>query len=136
MNFLEILEPKIPDSLKYLIDDWFKEITLYDNRLKNAVAKKLDNGKYEIDLEVEVSKIKSASIGNESKVSLNEWIDIGIFSDEEEENLVYQKRVKITDSIMNFSFTTDSVPLKAAIDPRHILIDRVYSDNTKSILFD
>ena len=136
LNFLEILEPKIPDSLKYLIDDWFKEITLYDNRLKNAVAKKLDNGKYEIDLEVEVSKIKSDSIGNESKVSLNEWIDIGIFSDEEEENLVYQKRVKITDSIMNFSFTTDSVPLKAAIDPRHILIDRVYSDNTKSILFD
>ena len=136
LNFLEILEPKIPDSLKYLIDDWFKEITLYDNRLKNAVAKKLDNGKYEIDLEVEVSKIKSDSIGNESKVSLNEWIDIGIFSDEEEENLVYQKRVKITDSIMNFSFTTDSVPLKAAIDPRHILIDRVYSDNTKSISFD
>ena len=136
LNFLEILEPKIPDSLKYLIDDWFKEITLYDNRLKNAVAKKLDNGKYEIDLEVEVSKIKSDSIGNESKVSLNEWIDIGIFSDEEEENLVYQKRVKITDSIMNFSFMTDSIPLKAAIDPRHILIDRVYSDNTKSILFD
>ena len=136
LNFLEILEPKIPDSLKYLIDDWFKEITLYDNRLKNAVAKKLDNGKYEIDLEVEVSKIKSDSIGNESKVSLNEWIDIGVFSDEEEENLVYQKRVKITDSIMNFSFITDSIPLKAAIDPRHILIDRVYSDNTKSILFD
>ena len=136
LNFLEILEPKIPDSLKYLIDDWFKEITLYDNRLKNAVGKKLDNGKYEIDLEVEVSKIKSDSIGNESKVSLNEWIDIGIFSDEEEENLVYQKRVKITDSIMNFSFKMDSVPLKAAIDPRHILIDRVYSDNTKSILFD
>ena len=135
LNFLEILEPKVPDSLKYLIDDWFKEITLYDNRLTNAVAMELDNGKFKIDIEVEASKIKSDSIGNETNASLNEWIDIGIFSDEEEENLIFQERVKLTDSLMKFSFILDTLPLKAAIDPRHILIDRVYSDNIKNVSF-
>ncbi|MAW50649.1 MAG: hypothetical protein CMC41_05930 [Flavobacteriaceae bacterium] len=135
LNFLEILEPKVPDSLKYLIDDWFKEITLYDNRLTNAVAMELDNGKFKIDIEVEASKIKSDSIGNETNASLNEWIDIGVFSDEEEENLIFQERVKLTDSLMKFSFILDTLPLKAAIDPRHILIDRVYSDNIKNVSF-
>ena len=30
--------------------------------------------------------------------------------------------------------TMDSIPMKAAIDPRQILIERVYSDNTKSLV--
>ena len=136
LNFLEILEPKIPDSLNYLIDDWFKEITLYDNRLKNAVAKKLDNGKYEVNIEIEASKIKADSIGNEKKVALNEWIDIGVFSDNDEKNLIHQKRVKINDSLMSFTMIVDSLPIKAGIDPRHILIDRVFSDNIKSVILD
>ena len=36
---------------------------------------------------------------------------------------------------MKFSFILDTLPLKAAIDPRHILIDRVYSDNIKNVSF-
>ncbi len=136
LDFLEILETKVPDSLSYLVDDWFKEITLYDNRLKTANAVKLENGKYEVNIEVEAAKIKADSIGNERKVSLNEWIDIGVFSDSDEENLIYQKRVKINDSLMSFTMLVDSLPAKAAIDPRHILIDRVFSDNIKPISFD
>ena len=50
--------------------DWFKEITIYDNRLKSAEAKKLENGKYEISLEVESRKFKADSIGNEKKCSV------------------------------------------------------------------
>jgi len=133
LNFLEILESKVPDSLNYLIDDWFKEITLYDNRLKSAIAKKLKNGKYEVNIEIEASKIKADSIGNETKVGLNEWIDIGVFSDTDEKNLIHQRRVKINDSIMSFTMIVDSLPVKAAIDPRHILIDRVFDDNIKSV---
>ncbi len=135
LDFLEILESKVPDSLNYLIDDWFKEITLYDNRLKTAVAKKLDNGKYQVDIEIEASKIKADSLGNENKVSLNEWIDIGVFSDDDEKNLIHQRRVKINDSLMSFTMIVDSLPIKAGIDPRHILIDRVFSDNIKAVSF-
>ena len=37
---------------------------------------------------------------------------------------------------MSFTMIVDSLPVKAAIDPRHILIDRVFDDNIKSISFD
>jgi hypothetical protein len=34
---------------------------------------------------------------------------------------------------MNFTMVVDSIPLKAGIDPRHLLIDRVFDDNIKVI---
>ena len=133
LDFLNVLEKKVPDSLNYLIDDWFKEITIYDNRLKTAEAKKLENGKYEITLEIESKKIRADSIGNEKSVPLNEWVDIGFFTDKDEKELIGQKRIKIAQNKTNISFQLDSLPLKAAIDPRHLLIDKVYSDNIKTV---
>lgn len=133
LDFLRHLEPQVPDSLKYLVNDWFKEITLYDNRLKEANYKKLDNGKYEITLEIESAKIKSDSLGNETRTAINDWIDVGFFMDNDEENLYQQKRLKFNKEETVYTVELDSLPVKAAIDPRHILIDRVYKDNIKSI---
>lgn len=132
-DFLRHLEPQVPDSLQYLITDWFKEITLYDNRLKEATYKKLDDGKFEVTLDIESSKIKADSLGNETKVAINDWIDIGFFMDSDEERLYHQKRVKFDKKKSSISVLLDSLPVKAAIDPRHILIDRVFKDNIKSI---
>jgi len=132
LDFIRHLDPQVPDSLKYLITDWFKEITLYDNRLKEANYRKLDNGKYEVTLEIESSKIKSDSLGNETRTAMNDWIDVGAFADDDEENLIFEKRVKVNQPEMTFVFEIDSLPSKLAIDPRRILIDRVYKDNIKT----
>jgi hypothetical protein len=69
-------------------------------------------------------------MGNETKVPMNDWIDIGVL-DSEEKNLVYKNRVKINQPEMTFILELDSLPVKAAIDPRRLLIDRVYDDNVK-----
>jgi ABC-2 type transport system permease protein len=133
LDFLRHLEPQVPDTLQYLIKDWFKEITLYDNRLVDANYKKLDNGKYEVTMEIESSKIKSDSLGNETRTTMNDWIDVGFFMDDDEERLYHQKRVKFSKGKSSITMQLDSLPVKAAIDPRHLLIDRVYSDNIKAI---
>lgn len=133
LDFMRYLEPQVPDSLRYLIKDWFKEITLYDNRLIDANYKILDNGKYEVTMELESSKIKSDSLGNETKTTINDWIDIGFFMDNDEERLYQQKRVKFNKEKSTITMQLDSLPVKAAIDPRHILIDRVYKDNIKTL---
>ncbi|MCC1483840.1 ABC transporter permease/M1 family aminopeptidase [Winogradskyella immobilis] len=133
LDFLRHLEPRVPDSLKYLVNDWFKEITLYDNRLKEANYKMLDNGKYEVTLEIESSKIKSDSLGNETKTAINDWIDVGFFMDDDEKELYQQKRMKFNKEKSSITVQLDKLPVKAAIDPRHLLIDRVYDDNIKRI---
>lgn len=132
-DFLRHLEPQVPDSLNYLITDWFKEITLYDNRLKEATYKKLDNGKYQVKLDIESYKIKSDSLGNETRVPINDWIDVGFFMDSDEEKLYEQRRLKFNKEKSSLTIELDSLPAKAAIDPRHILIDRVFKDNIKGL---
>ena len=82
---------------------------------------------------MESKKIRADSIGNEKSVPLNEWVDIGFFTDKDEKELIGQKRIKIEENTSKLSFQLDSLPLKAAIDPRHLLIDKVYSDNIKTI---
>ena len=132
LDFIRHLEPQVPDSLQYLITDWIKEVTLYDNRLKKATYKKLPSGKYEVNMEVESHKIKVDSLGVEHIGDINDWVDIGVLS-EDQEHLLYVDRVKIDQANMTFGFEMDSVPHKAVIDPKMLLLERVRSDNEKSL---
>lgn len=133
LDFLSHLEKEIPDSLNYLIDDWFKEITLYDFRLEEASYTQLENGKYEVSLAVNSRKLKADSIGNESEVNVNDWVDIGLFKDSEEKELLALERVKFDKANQTFVLVTDTIPAKAAVDPKRILIERVYKDNFKTV---
>ena len=83
-------------------------------------------------MDIECKKIIADSIGNETPMKLNDWIDVGAFADSNEENLLFVKRVKIDSPEMTFNFEIDSIPAKLAIDPYHLLIDRVYEDNIKT----
>ncbi len=132
LDFMKHLEPQVPDSLKYLVNDWFKKITLYDNRLKNASYQKQENGKYLVTMDIKCEKIEADSAGNETPVKLNDWVDVGAFADQEEERVLFVKRVKINKAEMAFNFEIDSIPAKLAIDPYHLLIERVYEDNIKT----
>lgn len=133
LDFIRHLEPQVPDSMKYLIKNWIKEITLYDNRMKTAICKRLDNGKYLTTVDIESYKMKADTIGKETKIKVNDWVDIGFFADDDEKRLIFEKRVKIDKSQMSFSFELDSLPVKAGIDPRRLLIDRIYDDNIISV---
>ena len=53
--------------------------------------------------------------------------------DDDEEHLYSQKRMKFNKEKSSITMQLDSLPLKAAIDPRYLLIDRVYKDNIKSL---
>jgi len=133
MQDLRHLDTQVPDSLKYLVTDWFKEITLYDYRLKEANYQVLQSGKYKVSMDVEAYKIKADTIGNELKVKMDDWVDIGVYADSDEKELMYYERVKFNKAEMNFTFEVDSIPAKAAIDPRRMLIERVIKDNVKTV---
>ncbi len=133
LDFLRHLEPRVPDSLKYLVDDWFKKITLYDFRLTEARAEKLDNGKYEISMDIEARKFYADTLGAETPAKLNEWVDIGVYADSDEEELMKWERIRMTNEKDTYKLVVDSLPAKAAVDPRRMLIERVIKDNVKSI---
>ena len=126
-----------PDSLRYLVDDLFMHITLYDNRVTTANVQKTSDGKYEVNIEVESRKIRADSLGKESPQALNDWIDIAVFGQAEEGKkrgkTLYRKRERLSLPKTNFTLTLDERPYEAAIDPDYLLLDRVPNDNVKRV---
>jgi len=132
-DFLRHLEPKVPDSLQFLINDWFKEITLYDLRMEEASYVKLNDGRYEVSMDILAKKFHADTLGNETEVKLQEFIDIGVYADRDEEKLMAWKRISVADAQSTVKLIVDSLPIKAAIDPRRILMERITDDNVKVI---
>ena len=126
-----------PDSLKYIIDDLFWDITLFENRTEAATAKALDNGQYEVTINVTSKKLKADGKGAEKEVTLNDWIDIGAFAKPEGHKkygkTLYRKRIKMNLPQQTFTFVVDEEPDEAGIDPFKLLIDRNPEDNMRDV---
>lgn len=124
-----------PDSLQYIIDDMFLTITLFENKTTNAEYEMLADSTYEITLAIDVIKYQADSLGNESTVALGDWIDVGVFAedDEGEEKLIYLKKHQITQQESTLKVRVDEMPFKAGIDPINKLIDRNPEDNLKEV---
>lgn len=134
-ELVESFRSVTPDSLQYLIKDFFETITLFENRTTDATYKELDNGKFKVNLTVSTIKYRADSLGNEESIPLKDWIDIGVFTEDEEgeDKLVYLKKHLITEEEQEFSIIVDDEPTKAGIDPINKLIDRNPSDNVKDL---
>jgi hypothetical protein len=130
-----------PDSLKYKVDDGFKEIVLYENRVMDAKTKALDNGKWETTFTLNSKKIYYDDKGKEEKVdNKKNLVDIGLFGEDvvgEDgvtiKNPLYFKVKWLKSGDTVFTAITDEKPLKAGIDPYNKLIDRNSDDNLKSV---
>lgn len=132
-DFLRYLEPQVPDSLQYLIKDWFKEITLYDLRLTDSKMEKLENGQFKVSMDIIAKKTKTDEVGKPTEVPIKDWVDIGFYKDREEKELLYTERIFFDQENIKLEFTLDMQPASAAIDPLRLLIDRIYDDNVKNL---
>ncbi len=132
-DFLRYLEPKVPDSLQYLITDWVKEITLYDFRLTDAKTQKLADGTYSTEFSIEAHKVYADTLGTENATPLHDWVDIGLYADADEKELLTVKRVFFDKEKLVFTLPSKTLPAKAAIDPYRLLIERVIKDNVKGV---
>ena len=144
-----------PDSLNYLIEDMFETITLYQNRIVSTESKKLDNGKYQVDIEFKVSKYRNDEKGKifygdrekdsisykteemrkpEYSVYLSDYVDVGVFGEKDDkETELYLKKHKISSINNKVTIVVDEEPIEVGIDPYNKLIDTNSDDNRKKI---
>ncbi|MEE9363170.1 MAG: M1 family aminopeptidase [Cellulophaga sp.] len=125
-----------PDSLQYVIEDLFETITLYDNKTTKVEFEKISDKEYKIDLSLETIKYRVDSLGKESPIAINDWIDVGVYvkGADGQEELIYFKKHKIILEQTTLEIMVNKEPSKAGIDPLHKLIDRNRVDNVKNIL--
>ncbi|RRO21878.1 ABC transporter permease/M1 family aminopeptidase [Flavobacteriaceae bacterium 14752] len=156
IEFVKHLEKNTPDSLKYLVEDMFKTITLYDNYIEKAEYTTNADSTYTVNIEAVISKYKSNNKGkrlyakdqdslmhiieNDTIKSwpMKDYIEVGIFTESTKdgktvEEPLYLKKVFI-DSIYNtFKIKVNQKPTEVGIDPYNKLIDTNSSDNRKSL---
>ncbi len=136
-EFLSFIRAETPDSLQYILTDLFETITLFDLKTTDVTTSKTADGKYNVHLVVEAKKLRADTLGTETDIPINDWIDIGIFAGEGKKKedlgakMLYLQKHKITGPKMEFDIIVDEPPTKAGIDPYHKLIDRNPEDNVK-----
>ena len=130
-EFLEYIREVVPPDLDYLIEDMFGTITLYANKVESANYTALGDGTYRVTLQVEAKKLRADGQGVETETEIDDWIDIGVFG-EDDEALFMEKR-RITQSSTSIDVVVTKRPLQAGIDPYNKLIDRNADDNVKKV---
>jgi ABC-2 type transport system permease protein len=117
-----------PEHLRYLIEDSFERITLYENRAVTATATALPNGHFEVKLTAKARKVEADGLGQEKDLPLDDWVDVGVV-DADGKPLFLEKR-RIQQADVSFTLEVDKRPAKAGLDPLYKLIDRKPEDNT------
>ncbi|WP_053977736.1 ABC transporter permease/M1 family aminopeptidase [Mangrovimonas xylaniphaga] len=159
VEMVDYIKEVTPDSLQYVIKDMFETITLYENRVADVTSTELENGKYQVDIHFQVSKYRNDEKGKrffsdngkdslqyqsetmkkpEYSVPLADYIDIGIFGEEEvngvkKETELYLKKQKITQIDNHISIIVDEKPVEVGVDPYNKLIDTNSNDNRKKL---
>ena len=135
LEFMEYIEPIVPDSINYIIDDWFKKITLYDNKMKKAECWQEGKHKYRVELEFETNKYYADGQGNDSEAEMNDLVEIVIFGNayvngKQVKRPVYQKKHRLGSGEHKLTVYTKRMPLEASIDGMFKLIDKNMWNNS------
>ncbi|RBW61394.1 hypothetical protein DS884_03535 [Tenacibaculum sp. E3R01] len=159
IEMVDYIQKVVPDSLQYTIKDMFETVTLYRNRVVDVSSKKLENGKYQVDIEFNVSKYRNNDKGKRYygeqvgdtisyktekmkkpilSVPLKDYIDIGVFGEEtvdgnKKEIELYLKKHKITKVNNKISIIVDKKPVEVGVDPYNKLIDTKSDDNRRKL---
>jgi len=134
LEFMTYIRAVTPDSLQYLLTDMFENITMYSNKTTASTFKQLSNGQYEVTVDVSVEKFSADSLGQETLIAHNDFIDVGVYSAEKNTAEKYGRpiiveRHQISSKDTSFTFIIDELPHKAGIDPNYLLVDRFPEDN-------
>jgi ABC-2 type transport system permease protein len=133
-EFLDDLRQEADPRWQPLIEDLFTKITVFDNRVTEATAKKRDDGKYDVIMKVHAQKTYSDGQGKVTQGKIDTPIEIGVFGrapdgkEAHEKILLLEKRA-VSDGDSTITVVVDGEPYEAGIDPYNKLVDRVSDDN-------
>ncbi|GAB3241253.1 M1 family aminopeptidase [Hymenobacter seoulensis] len=131
------LKAATPDSLHPLLRDLFEVNTFWELTTKAASAQRLPGGQWQVTLRVQASKQAVDSAGTETKLPLQEWVEIGVFAPaaagKQAGRTLYRQMHRLTASQQTIVVTVATRPATAGVDPRHLLIDWKTEDNYQAV---
>jgi hypothetical protein len=132
------LQAVTPDSLHYLLHDLFEANTFWLLETERATAKETDSGAWQVTLDVRARKVVVDSAGVETKVPMDDWVEIGVFApaeegDEELSKPLYVQKHRIRSGEQTITVTVPHKPARAGIDPHYLLFDLEMDNNIEAV---
>ncbi|MDP2380929.1 MAG: M1 family aminopeptidase, partial [Pseudohongiella sp.] len=125
-----------PDEYQSVITDMLERIVLFDLRVTDSQVTELADGQYEVVIDVSARKFEASGGGEESEITIRDWVDIGVFGAEDPTTgvpeVLYLQKHLIEHNQQQISVTVSARPVTLGIDPLNKLIDRNPSDNVRS----
>lgn len=127
LEFVEEIRKVTPDSMAYIVDDWFEDIILYDNQVEDAVYRREEDMSYTVDFVLTAKKLRADSLGVEEQLPINDYIEMVVFDDAD--SVLYAQKHKVNREVTKYRIHLDRKPAKVGVDPFYKLIDRNLRDN-------
>ena len=126
-DLVGFLRDETPPEYRYLIEDLFETITLYDNRATSATIKQTPDGYYDVTLKLVTRKFRSDERGEQTELDFADYLDVGAL--DADGNALFIERRKLPKGASEQRFRLRERPSKVGVDPLNKLIDRQSDDN-------
>lgn len=130
-DLISIFRDETPDSLQYLISDFFEKISFYSLKATAANTERLPDGCYKVLLQYTAAKMEADSVGDEETLPLHDYLPFAVYDEDGE--MIGMKIQKVTRDSGSISLTVAGIPRRAGIDPEFWFLDKDRDDNIISI---
>lgn len=131
------LQAVTPDSLHYLLRDYFEKNIYWQLKTEQATARQIDSATWQVTLKVQAQKVLVDSTGAEISLPMNDWIEVGVFAPWEEGETsgktLHLRKYRIHAGEQTITVTVPRKPGRAGIDPNYLLIDLDLDNNTRRV---
>lgn len=111
-----------------LIDQWMKDVVLYDLRVDAAQAHRRADGRYDVTVRISAGKNRIDVQGKEQPLALDEPVEIAVSTDSK---LLDSRKYLLRRGMNEIRLVLDAAPSSVALDPGITRIDRSPVDNVK-----
>lgn len=132
-DLLHEIEAVTPPENRALVDEWTRDVILYDLTLTAATSRRLPDGRFEVTMQVNVHKSRA----DERELPVNESIEIGLFAADPDvasaNDILHLAAHPLHNGTNTITVIVAKKPSYAAIDPYITRIDRNRFDNVKPV---
>ena len=132
-DLLHAIEAVTPPENRALVNEWTRDVILYDLSMTSANARRLADGRFEVTMQLNVHKSRA----DERELPVNESIELGIFATDPDDavanDILHLAAHPLHNGANTITVVVDKQPSFAAIDPYLTRIDRNRFDNGKAL---
>jgi hypothetical protein len=137
LDLLAELQKATPDSLRYLVHDFFEVNAFWHLETKKVASVQTGPNAWQVTLDVLARKVVVDTAGVETELPMDELIEIGVYGaasgNQRSDMPIFLEKRRVHSGAQTITVTVPRPADRAGIDPRYLLMDLDTDDNVKSV---